>query len=40
MMRFNVLSALEVINKDRNKISYRGLDTLINTTISADSNFP
>lgn len=36
----NVLSALEVINKDRNKISFRGFDTLINTTMSADSNLP
>ena len=32
-----MLSALEVINKDRNKISFKGFDTLIATTIANEA---
>jgi hypothetical protein len=31
----NVLSALDVIDKDRNKISFKGFDALINNTITS-----
>lgn len=33
----NVLSALEVINKDRNKISFKGFENLIATTIANEA---